>query len=47
MSSCERLLHADKYGNDKPECDALANDLYEFVAKGIRQRGIDAGLAII
>ena len=38
------LLHADKYGNDKPECDALANDLYEFVAKGIRQRGIDAGL---
>lgn len=38
------LLHVDKYGNDKPECDALANDLYEFVAKGIRQRGIDAGL---
>ena len=38
------LLHADKYGNDKSECDALANDLYEFVAKGIRQRGIDAGL---
>ncbi|GLC81002.1 pyruvate formate lyase family protein [Lacrimispora brassicae] len=35
------LLDQDKYGNDKTECDELANDLYEFVAKGVRQRGID------
>ena len=38
------LLTVDKYGNDKTECDELANDLFEYVAKGIRQRGIDAGL---
>ena len=38
------LLAQDKYGNDKKECDALANDLYEYVAKGIRQRGINHGL---
>ena len=30
-----------KYGNDIQEVDAMANDLYEYVAKGIRQRGID------
>lgn len=38
------LLDQDKYGNDKTECDALAKDFYTFVAKGIRQRGIDAGM---
>ncbi len=38
------LLDQDKYGNDKTECDELANDLFEFVAKGVRQRGIDYGL---
>lgn len=38
------LLDQDKYGNDKTECDKLAVDLYEYVAKGVRQRGIDAGL---
>ena len=38
------LIDQDKYGNDKTECDALANDLYEFVAKGNRQRGIDYGM---
>lgn len=38
------LLDQDKYGNDKTECDELANELYEYVAKGIRQRGIDAGM---
>lgn len=38
------LLDAPKYGNDHKECDELANDLYEYVAKGIRQRGIDAGM---
>ncbi len=38
------LLKQDKYGNDHEECDELANDLYEFVAKGNRQRGIDYGM---
>jgi len=38
------LLDQDKYGNDKAECDELANDLYEFVALGNRQRGIDIGM---
>ena len=38
------LLKQDKYGNDKKECDELANRCYEYVAKGIRQRGIDAGM---
>lgn len=38
------LLKVAKYGNDHKECDALANDLYEYVAKGIRQRGIDKGM---
>ena len=40
----KELLNQDKYGNDKKECDELANCCYEYVAKGIRQRGIDAGL---
>ncbi|WP_312426943.1 pyruvate formate lyase family protein [Lacrimispora sp.] len=38
------LMDQDKYGNDKTECDNLANDLFEFVAKGIRQKGIDYGM---
>lgn len=38
------LLDQDKYGNDKTECDELANDLYEYVAKGVRQKGIDYGM---
>lgn len=38
------LVDQDKYGNDKTECDNLANDLFEFVAKGIRQKGIDYGM---
>lgn len=37
-------LTCDKYGNDLEEVDKLANDLYEFVAKGIRSRGIAAGM---
>ena len=35
------ILNIPKYGNDDKECDEMANDLYEYVAKGIRQRGID------
>ena len=37
-------LACDKYGNDLDTADGLANDLYEFVAKGVRQRGIDVGM---
>ena len=38
------LLRQGKYGNDIEEVDRLANDLYEYVAKGIRERGIRKGL---
>lgn len=38
------LWHADKYGNDLDGVDAMANDLYEYVAKGIRNRGIERGM---
>ena len=37
-------LKCDKYGNDLDTADELANDLYEYVAKGVRDRGIDAGM---
>lgn len=37
-------LRCDKYGNDLDTADSMANDLYEFVAKGVRQRGIDIGM---
>ena len=37
-------LACDKYGNDLDACDAVANDVYELVAKGTRDRGIAAGL---
>ena len=35
------ILNVPKYGNDDYDCDEMANDLYEYVAKGIRQAGID------
>lgn len=38
------LWDCDKYGNDLDTADGLAVDLYEYVAKGVRQRGIDAGM---
>ncbi len=38
------LLAADKYGNDLGTADGMAADLYEHIAKGVRQRGIDAGM---
>ncbi|PKM55666.1 MAG: pyruvate formate-lyase [Firmicutes bacterium HGW-Firmicutes-5] len=34
----------DKYGNDLDTADNMANDLYEFVAKGVRDRGIKLGM---
>lgn len=40
----EELWTQGKYGNDLAEVDELANDLYEFVANGIRDRGIEKGM---
>ena len=37
-------LDCDKYGNDLRDVDGMANEVYEFVAKGIRDRGIKAGM---
>lgn len=37
-------LACDKYGNDQAEVDAMANSVYEFVAKGVRERGIARGM---
>lgn len=37
-------LDCDKYGNDLDTADNMANDLYEFVAKGVRDRGIAIGM---
>lgn len=37
-------VDCDKYGNDLEEVDAMANDLYEYVPKGIRDRGIKKGI---
>lgn len=37
-------LSCDKYGNDLDTADGMANDLYEYVAKGIRDRGIEKGM---
>ncbi|MDD9147988.1 pyruvate formate lyase family protein [Sporolactobacillus sp. CQH2019] len=38
------LWNVEKYGNDLDDADNLANDLFDFVAKGIRQRGIEYGM---
>ena len=37
-------LLCDKYGNDLETADSMANELYEFVSKGIRNRGIQYGM---
>lgn len=37
-------LNCDKYGNDQSEVDEMANSFYEYVAKGVRDRGIAAGM---
>lgn len=37
-------LGCDKYGNDLDTADSMANDLYEFVAQGVRDRGIAIGM---
>lgn len=37
-------LDCDKYGNDLDTSDRMANDLYEFVSRGIRDRGIRLGM---
>lgn len=38
------LWEYDKYGNDIEEIDALADDFFRYVAGGIRERGIKAGM---
>jgi pyruvate-formate lyase len=40
----KQCLLCDKYGNDLDTADQMANDLYEFVAKGVRDRGIAIGM---
>ena len=40
----KEILHLPKYGNDQNDVDEMANDLYEYVAKGIRTRGIENGM---
>lgn len=40
----KEILDLPKYGNDLEEADALADDLYEFVAKTTRQKGIEEGM---
>jgi pyruvate-formate lyase len=37
-------LDCDKYGNDFDTADGMANDLYEYVSKRIRNRGIKKGM---
>lgn len=37
-------LDCDKYGNDLETADHMANSLYEYVAQGIRDRGIAIGM---
>lgn len=37
-------IECDKYGNDLDTADNMANDLYEYVSKGIRDRGIKKGM---
>lgn len=38
------ILSVPKYGNDLKEADDMADDLYEFVARTTRQKGIDLGM---
>lgn len=38
------LWECPKYGNDDPYADDMADDLFRFVASGVRDRGIAAGM---
>lgn len=38
------LIDCDKYGNDLETVDSLAVDFYEYVANGIRDRGLKVGM---
>lgn len=38
------ILDLPKYGNDIEDVDEMANQMYEYVAKGIRDRGIQYGM---
>ncbi len=39
-----RLWEVPKYGNDDDGADGMANDLFEYVANGVRDRGMAAGM---
>ena len=39
-----QLWECPKYGNDDPYADGMADDLFRFVANGVRDRGIAAGM---
>lgn len=38
------LWKVPKYGNDHKGCDEMADDLFQYVAKGIRCKGIEKGM---
>jgi pyruvate-formate lyase len=38
------LWNCEKYGNDLDNADGMALDLYNYVAQGVRERGIQAGM---
>lgn len=38
------LINCNKYGNDLEGVDSLASNFYEYVAKGVRDRGIKIGM---
>ena len=40
----KEILDLPKYGNDEKDVDDLANDLYEFTARSVRQIGNDLGM---
>jgi pyruvate-formate lyase len=48
FEGCEQirrdLWNCDKYGNDLDTADGMALDLYNYVARGVRARGIRAGM---
>ena len=39
-----QLWECPKYGNDDPRADDMADRVFKFVANGVRDRGIEAGM---
>lgn len=40
----KEIMHLHKYGNGEEDVDALANDLFEYLGKGLREAGLRYGL---